>query len=126
MKFAYQRGGAPLLSWQRNVPHQSRAADTVALGSLSGGTLSGTSLQGSTLEGSSLLPRPGAPEPIGVTRAAMSGLGANCSCSGTCGCQTGSASAALSDIADSVPGGYVTLGVGAFLAWKFLFKKKRR
>jgi uncharacterized membrane protein len=48
-----------------------------------------------------------------------------CSCHGSCGCG-GSASAALSDIADSVPGGFITLGVAAFLAWKFMGKRKRR
>jgi len=54
MKFAYQRGGAPLLSWRDGPPHQSRAADSVALGS----TLSEPTL---TMP----LPKPGAPEPLG-------------------------------------------------------------
>lgn len=86
-----------------SAPRQSRAADSVALGSLGGGT----TLDGPTL----VLPAPGAPEPIGVTRSAMSG----CNCSGTCGCGT-----PLSGFADAVPGGYLTLGVAAFLAWRML------
>lgn len=54
MNFAYRRGGAPLLSWQNGPPHQSRAADSVALGSV---------LSDPTL--SMPLPAPGAPEPLG-------------------------------------------------------------
>lgn len=64
MKFAYQRGGAPLLSWRNGPPRQSRAADAVALGS--------------TLDGPSLdmpLPRPGAPEPLGCMGTRSGGLG---------------------------------------------------
>lgn len=107
MRYAYQRDGAPLLQWGMSAPRQSRAADAAALGSLGGGT----TLDHPTL----VLPLPGAPEPVGITRNGMSG----CSCTGTCGCGT-----PLSGIADAVPGGYLTLGVAAFLAWKFL--KKRR
>lgn len=77
MKYAYQRTGAPILDWSQGPPRQSRAADAVALGSLGGGS----SLDHPTL----LLPAPGAPEPIGVTRSAMSG----CSCGGSCGCGPG-------------------------------------
>lgn len=116
MKFAYQRSGAPLLSWKKRPPYQSRAADTVSLGTLSGTSLSEPTLSGTTLDGSSLLPRPGAPEPLDVTQSALSG----CSCKGSCGCQGG-----MAGIADSVPGGYVTLGIGALVAWKLLFKKRR-
>lgn len=54
MKFAYQRGGAPLLSWKDGPPRQTRAADSVALGS----TLSEPTLM-------MPLPKPGAPEPLG-------------------------------------------------------------
>ncbi len=61
MKYAYQRGGAPLLQWKDGPPRQTRAADSVALGS----TLSEPTL-------SMPLPRPGAPEPLG------------------CGCSSGS------------------------------------
>jgi hypothetical protein len=107
MKYAYQRGGGPLVTWGAAAPQQSRAADAVSLGSLGGSTLSEPTL----------LPAPGAPEPI------LGGL-SGCSCHGSCGCG-GSASAALSDIADSVPGGFVTLGVAALVLWKVLGKKRR-
>lgn len=102
IKYAYLRNGAPLIRWGTMAPHQSRAADTVSLGSLGGTTLDTPTL---------ILPRPGAPEPLPLN---------GCSCSGTCGCGPGTG---LSGIADSIPGGYVTLGVAAFLAWKF-FKKR--
>lgn len=105
MRYAYQRQGGPILDWSAGPPMQSRAADTVALG-----TLAGSSLDGPTL----VLPAPGAPEPI---LGGMSG----CSCSGTCGCGSGSP---LSGLVDSVPGGYVTLGIAAILAWRLLRKKK--
>lgn len=54
MKFAYQRGGQPILSWKYGPPRQSRSGDAVALGS--------------TLDEPVFtmpLPRPGAPEPLG-------------------------------------------------------------
>ncbi len=111
MKFAYLRDGSPLLDWRSGIPpQQSRAADAAALGSLGGTTLDAPTL---------ILPRPGAPEPIGVTvpgppRPSLMG----CSCHGSCGCGSG-----LSGIADAVPGGYLTLGVGVFLLWRMLRKK---
>lgn len=107
MKYAYQRDGQPLIFWgtQPSVPRQTRAADAVALGSLSGSSLDGPTL---------VLPRPGAPEPI------LSGMG-GCSCSGSCGCQGG----ALSGIAESVPGGYLTLGALAIGAWVLLRRQRR-
>lgn len=107
MKFAYLRAGAPLVTWNgRTAPTQSRAADTVALGSLGGSTLDGPTL---------ILPKPGAPEPI------LGGMG-GCSCSGSCGCGTG---APLSGLAESVPGGYLTIGIAAFIAWRMLRKRGR-
>lgn len=111
MKYAYQRNGTPLVMWDNSpsVPRQSRAADTVAMGSLGGGT----TLEGSTLGPPVIFPRPGAPEPI------LSGVG-GCSCSGSCGCGT-----ALSGIADAIPGGYLTLGALAVGAW-WLFKRRAR
>jgi hypothetical protein len=118
MRYAYRNAGANLLDWNQSAaPRQSRPA-SIALGSLGGNTLAGTTLGG----GSSLahptlvLPAPGAPEPI------LGGMG-GCSCSGSCGCGP---SSGMSGIADAVPGGYITLGVAAFLAWKFLGKRKRR
>ncbi len=54
---------------------------------------------------------------------AMQAMG-GCSCSGTCGCGTPGPAAALSGFVDSVPGGYITLGAAALLAWHFL--KRRR
>ena len=117
MRYAYQRGGAPILDWSNGPPRQSRAADSVALGSLGGGT----TLDHPTL----VLPAPGAPEVIGVTPGMAMG---GCSCSGSCGCgpsAPGPVAAALNGIADAVPGGYLTLGVAAFLAWKYLKKRRR-
>jgi hypothetical protein len=58
-RYAYQRGSAPLLSWKGGPPRQTRAADTVGLGSLGDPTIALP------------LPRPGAPEPVG-------GLGCGC------------------------------------------------
>jgi len=101
-----------------SAPHQSRSATAASLGSLGGSTLAGPTLAGSTLATPTLLlPRPGAPEPIGVTQA-MGG----CSCSGSCGCGT----PAVGDFIDNIPGGWLTLGVGAILAFHFLRKKRRR
>jgi hypothetical protein len=108
MKYAYQYTGAPLLQWGMRPPYQSRAADTVALGSLGGSTLAGPTL---------VLPAPGAPEPVDITP----GMG-GCSCSGSCGCGPATG---LSGFVDSIPGGYLTLGVGAFLAWRMLRKRRR-
>jgi hypothetical protein len=109
MRYAYQYAGGPLVRWGQSAPLQSRAADTVALGSLGGSTLSGPTL---------VLPAPGAPEPIGVTRGALNG----CSCHGSCGCGMG-------DVFDAVPGGMVgaiAIGAGAFLLWKALKRGRRR
>jgi hypothetical protein len=115
MKYAYQRDGAPLVRWGQAAPAQTRAADSVSLGSLGGGS----SLDHSTLEQATIiLPRPGAPEVIDGS--GLSGLG-GCSCSGSCGCGP---AASLSGIVDAVPGGIVTLGLAAVAAWYF-FKKKR-
>ena len=58
-RYIYQRGSAPLLSWKGGPPRQSRAADTVSLGSLETPTIGLP------------LPRPGSPEPVG-------GLGCGC------------------------------------------------
>lgn len=99
MKYAYERQGSGLLTWGMAAPKESRAGETASLGSLGGATL--------------VLPAPGAPEPI------LSGVG-GCSCQGSCGCGGG----AMSDFVDSVPGGYITLGVAAFLAWKMLRKRR--
>lgn len=52
-RYIYQRSGGPLLTWRNGPPRQTRAADTVALGSLGGDTTLGMPL-----------PRPGAPEPL--------------------------------------------------------------
>lgn len=107
MKYAYQRTGAPLLQWGMTAPKQSRGADAAALGSLGESTLSSPTL---------VLPAPGAPEPVGVTRAAMSG----CSCSGSCGCGSG-----VGDFIDAVPGGWLTVGIGALVAWRMLRRRRR-
>lgn len=127
--YGYTYRGGPLIQWGHGTPIQSKAADAQSLGSLEE-----SSLTVPTLYGSTILPAPGAPEPIGVAnqrmRKAMGDTAyqamGGCSCSGTCGCGTpAAATAALSDIADSVPGGWITIGVGAFLAWHFMKKRRR-
>jgi hypothetical protein len=114
MKFAYQRQGGPLVTWGQAAPKQSRAAETSGLGSLGGTTLDEPTL---------VLPAPGAPEPIGVTPPSSYtrpvGPLNGCSCHGSCGC-----GGSLSGFVDSVPGGYITLGVAAFLAWRMLRKHR--
>lgn len=92
-------------AWRGGPRFQSRAADSVALGSLGGTTLDTPTL---------IVPLPGAPEPIGVTRPAMGGCGCN-SCGGH--------SHGVGDVVDSVPGGYLTIGVAAFLLWRALRKQ---
>lgn len=107
MRYAYQRDGRPLVSWRTGIPPQSRAADARSLGSLGGTTLDGPTL-----------PAPGAPEPLNVTGHGLGG----CVCKGSCGCGTG-----LSGIAESVPGGYLTLGVAAAaIAWCVFGRKRAR
>jgi hypothetical protein len=126
--YGYTYRGGPLIRWGHGTPMQTKAADAQALGSLEESTL-----KTPTLYGSSILPAPGAPEPIGISNQRMRAMGdtamqamGGCSCSGTCGCGTpAAATAALSGIADSVPGGWVTLGVGAFLVWHFMKKRRR-
>ena len=114
--YGYTYRGGPLLRWGHGTPIQTKAADAQSLGSLEGSTLAG-----STLDGPTLLPAPGAPEPIGVTGKSMIPMG-GCSCSGTCGC--GGASSGVGDIADAVPGGWLTIGAAALLAWHFMRKKR--
>jgi hypothetical protein len=126
--YGYTYRSGPLIRWGHGTPMQTKAADAQALGSLEESTL-----KTPTLYGSSILPAPGAPEPIGISNQRMRAMGdtamqamGGCSCSGTCGCGTpAAATAALSGIADSVPGGWVTLGVGAFLVWHFMKKRRR-
>ena len=66
MKYAYQRQGGPILSWNRAAPQQSRAADSKALGSLGGDSLGAMML----------LPLPGSPEPItGMGGCSSCGMG---------------------------------------------------
>src|SRR4029078_13254169 len=93
MRYAYQRTGGPILDWTRGPPLQSRAADRAALGSLGGSTLDPPTL---------VRPAPGPP-----ARGGMAG----CSCTGSCGCN------GLGGIVDAIPGGYLTLGGAAFVAW---------
>ncbi len=108
MKFAYNRAGGAMYNWNgMAAPSQSRAAPS-SLGSLGGTTLSQPTL---------LLPRPGAPEPIGVSQ----GMG-GCGCSGSCGCGPKSP---MGDFIDSIPGGWIGLGVGALLVWHFMTKRRR-
>jgi hypothetical protein len=110
MKYAYQRTGAPILNWTSGPPQQSRAADSVALGSLGGGT----TLDYPTL----VLPAPGAPEPVGITRPTPASL-SGCSCSGSCGCGSG-----MGGMLEAIPGGIVTVGIAAFAAWWMLRKRR--
>jgi len=69
MRYAYQRGGSPILSWDRAPPQQSRAADAKSLGCAGMGSLEGSSLSDPTI--TMPLPRAGAPEPLPT----LSGLG---------------------------------------------------
>lgn len=103
MNYAYRRAGGPLLSWGSTAPRQAKAAPG-SLGSLEGPTI--------------VLPAPGAPEPIGVTRRAMSGCG--CGCGGSCG--GGHSHSAVGDFVDAIPGGYITLAIVGIVAWKMLKK----
>lgn len=57
--FAAQNRGGSMLSWRYGPPRQTRAADTLALGSLSEPTL--------------VLPAPGAPEPLNFTQSPYCG-----------------------------------------------------
>lgn len=122
--YGYTYRDGPLLRWGHGTPVQTRAADATALGSLGGSTLDEPTL---------LLPAPGAPEVIGVTGKSMMPMSGTqimqamggCSCSGTCGCGPAPA-AALSDFVDTIPGGYLTLGAAALLAWHFMRKRRRR
>lgn len=107
MRYAYQYNGAPLLQWGRSAPLQSRAADSVALGSLGGSTLDEPTL---------LLPAPGAPEPIGVTRQGLSG----CACHGSCGCGGG-----MGGYTDSLKRGAL-IGVAAVAGWALWKALKKR
>lgn len=124
--YGYTYRGEPLIQWGHGTPRQTKGADAQALGILEESTLTTPTLYGSTI-----LPAPGAPEPIGVSnQRMMRAMGdtayqamGGCSCSGTCGCGT-PAAAALNGIADSVPGGWVTLGMGAFLVWHFMKRRK--
>jgi hypothetical protein len=126
--YGYTYRGGPLIRWGHGSPVQAKAADAQALG-----ILEESSLSTPTLYGSTILPAPGAPEPIGVSNQRMTqGMGdiyeamGGCSCSGTCGCGTNApASPALSDISDAVPGGWITIGVGALLVWHFAKKRRR-
>jgi len=120
MRYLYQRSGGPLITWsgRNSAPPQSRAADTVALGSLEG-----TSLSRPTL----VLPAPGAPEPLN---------GISCKCGGTCGC-SGSAAAmsglpivddvvtAISPIVGPTVANVAAYGGLAYLAYKLLKRKKK-
>lgn len=111
MKYIYQRDGAPLIRWQgrNSAPMQTRAADSVALGSLEGSTLDEPTL---------VLPAPGAPEPL-------NGCQGSCSCKGSCGGGMGGAADIL-PIATSFVQTYPLLSLGgAYLAYRLFFKKKR-
>lgn len=116
MKYAYQRNGAPLLSWNRAPPQGSRAADARALGGL--GSLEGHSIKGSSLDGPTLeLPRAGAPEPVG-------GLGCGCTAIGDVA--PAAAPTGLVDKIGALSTPVKIAGVvGAYLLYKKLTKKKR-
>lgn len=118
MKFAYQRQGGPIITWRRgSIPRQSRAGETKSLGCAPCAAMLGMgSLEGTTLDHPTL-PAPGAPEPIGVARRPMSGI--DCKCGGTCGCSGG-----VGDIVDSIPGGYITVALGAAAALWLVLKRR--
>lgn len=92
-RYAYQRSGAPLLTWKGGPPRQSRAADATSLGSLEGPTIALP------------LPRPGSPEPIG-------GLGG-------CGCAAPMGS--IGSQIESIP--LWAIAAGGYLLWRHFKKK---
>ncbi len=94
----YSRDGAPLLDWKHGPPRQSRAADSVALGSV---------LDEPTL----VLPLPGAPEPLNGD------CGCGCKGAGTCG-------KAMGDIASMITPTNLLMVGAAYLVFRH-FKKKR-
>ena len=123
MKYAYQNGGSPLLSWRRAAPQETRAADAKALGSLGG-----SSLDGPTLE----LPRAGAPEPVGgVVYESDGGFRHPMkNALGCSGCGGGKVMESMGNsIVDKVAGLSMPVkiagAVGLFLLYKKLKKKKR-
>jgi hypothetical protein len=127
-RYAYQRNGAPLLSWRGGTaPQGTRAADCKALGSLSEPTLE--------------LPRAGAPEPL----PALAGCECKGTTSGLIGQPMGDAfslalpwgghmqgqyvqAAPLSGIVDTVRAlplvAKIAGAVGLYFLWKKLTKKK--
>lgn len=115
MKYAYQRGGAPLIQWsgRNSAPSQTRAPSG-SLGSL--GDASMTSLHERTL----VLPAPGAPE-------AMNGTDCGCGCKGHGGC--GGAAMGHDGIGDIITDALanpVIVAIGAWAAYYLFTKKKKR
>lgn len=105
MRFAYQRTGAPLLSWRGGTaPQGTRAADAKSLGSLGDPTLE--------------LPRAGAPEPLPA-------LAGTCGCHGTTSGLIGQPMGGIVDTLSnlSTPA-KLGIAAAAFLAYKH-FKKRR-
>lgn len=101
-RYAYQRSGGPLLSWKHGPPRQSRAADTVALGTLADPTL--------------VLPRPGAPEPINYRTVPYLSDAQAMGCSGCRG--------AMNGVADTLSALPAPVKVGGLIALAYLLHKQ--
>lgn len=110
MKYIYERSGGPLIQWsgRNSAPMQTRAP-VDSLGSLGDTTLSRPTLAEPTL----VLPKPGAPEPLNGD------CGCGCKGAGTCG------GGAMHGITDTVTAHPVLAALGAYLAYKWLKKRKR-
>lgn len=100
--YAYQNSGHPILSWKHGPPRQTRAADTVSLGSLGDPTL--------------VLPAPGAPEPINGLGCSGTGYSANCGC----GCKLTPSVDGIADSLGALPVGVKVVGA---LALAYLLHK---
>lgn len=102
MRYAYQRNGAPLLSWRGGTaPQGTRAADAKALGSLGEPTLE--------------LPRAGAPEPLPAL--------AGCGCKGTV---SGIIGQPMGGIVDTITKAPMVAKVAGAVGLYFLYKKMKK
>lgn len=103
MRYAYQNSGGQMIRWGRSAPAQTRAGDTVGLGSLGDPTI--------------VMPRPGAPEPINGSYISMG-------CSGCSGGMAGDV-----DWGRTVASLPASVKIGGALALAYLLHKhlkKRR
>lgn len=107
-KYAYQGSGHPILTWKNGPPRQTRAGDSVSLGS---------TLDDPTL----VLPRPGAPEPLNGLGCADSYMKTSKPCTG---CRGKTGMAGVSESIAALPSGVKIAGAAglAYLLYKHLKK----